>query len=157
MYVYSPDIPSRFRRHYIHYPQVSELTLSQSHLAGENAAQFSTAVAIHTVPIFVPSGTHYCWMDRGSVDSKFTQGFYTRTVLRAWESNPRHQDLGTNALTIPPRAPLRNAIILKHIALKFAFSTSAFNLLTKIHEYHEINETFLSNLPVQPTYAILRT
>ena len=35
------------------------------------------SVAIHTVPIFVPPGTHYCWVDRGSVDSKLAQGLYT--------------------------------------------------------------------------------
>ena len=55
--VYSPDIRSRFSRLYIIYPQVLELTLSQSHL------QFAAAVAIHTVPIFVLLGTHYWWVD----------------------------------------------------------------------------------------------
>ena len=58
-------------------PQVLELTLSQSHLLGENAAQFSAPVAIRTVPIFVPPSTQYCWVDRGGVDSKLAQGFYT--------------------------------------------------------------------------------
>ena len=43
----------------------------------ENAAQFSAAVAMHTVPIFVPPGTRYCWVDRGCVDTKLAQGFYT--------------------------------------------------------------------------------
>ena len=60
VYVYSPDIPSQFSRLYINYPQLLEITLSQSHLPGENAAQFSAAVAIHRVPIIVPPGTHYC-------------------------------------------------------------------------------------------------
>ena len=55
---------------YIIYPQVLELALSLSHLPGENAAQFSAAVAIRTVLIFVPPGTHYCWVYRGGVDSK---------------------------------------------------------------------------------------
>ena len=49
--IYSPDIPEGSSDLYINYPQVLELTLSQSHLNGENAAQFSAAVAIHTVPI----------------------------------------------------------------------------------------------------------
>ena len=34
--------------------------------------QFSAAEAIHT--IFRPPGTHFCWVDRGSVDSKLAQG-----------------------------------------------------------------------------------
>ena len=49
--VYSSDI---------NYPQVLEPTLSQTHLPGENTAQFSAAEAINTVPIFVPPSTHYC-------------------------------------------------------------------------------------------------
>ena len=75
--VYSPDIPCSFSRLYINYPKVLELTLSQSHLPGETAAQFSAALANHTVLIFVPPGTHYCWVDRGVVDSNLAQGFYT--------------------------------------------------------------------------------
>ena len=62
-------------------------SLLQSNLPGENAAQVSAAVAIHTVPISIPPGTHYCWVDRDGVDSKLAQGFYTCPVLR--ESNPR--------------------------------------------------------------------
>ena len=50
-------------------------SLVQSHLPRENAVQFSAAVAIHTVPIFFPPGTHYWRVDRGSVDSKLVQGF----------------------------------------------------------------------------------
>ena len=53
-----------------------ELTLSQSQLPGENTAQFSAAVANHTIPIFVPPGIHYSWMDRGGVNSTLAQGFY---------------------------------------------------------------------------------
>ena len=52
--------PSRFIGLYMNYPKVLELTLLQSHLPGENAAQFSVAEAIHTVPIVAPPGTHYC-------------------------------------------------------------------------------------------------
>ena len=37
-------------------------TLSQSHISEENAAQFSSAEAIPILPLFVPPGTHYCWM-----------------------------------------------------------------------------------------------
>ena len=52
MPIYSPDIPEGSSDFTINYPQILELTLSQSHLPGEDAAQFSAAVAIHTVPIF---------------------------------------------------------------------------------------------------------
>ena len=38
-------------------------------LPKENAAQFSAGEAIAVVSIFVPPGTHHCWVDRGSVDS----------------------------------------------------------------------------------------
>ena len=78
VHFYSPDIlVYRFSGLNINYPHVLKLTHPQSHLLGENATQFSAAVAIHAVPIFIPPGTHYCWKDRGSVDSKLAQGFYT--------------------------------------------------------------------------------
>ena len=58
VYVYSPDITSRFSGLYINYPQVLELLLWQSHLSGEHAAYYSAAVGImqcqfwfHLVPI----------------------------------------------------------------------------------------------------------
>ena len=57
---------------------------------------FSADVAIHTVPIFVLPSTHYR-VDRGGVDAKLSQGFYTWPTLRA--SNPRSPDLWSNALT----------------------------------------------------------
>ena len=64
VHVYSLEIPVG----------LAELTLTQSHLPRENAAQFSAAVAVFTVPILVPCGTHYCWVDRGGVDLKLAQG-----------------------------------------------------------------------------------
>ena len=42
----------------------------QCHLPG---AQFSAAVAIFILLIFVPPGTHYCWMDTGGMDSQLLQ------------------------------------------------------------------------------------
>ena len=80
-----------------------ELTFTQSHLPGEKAAQFAAAVAIHSVSIFIPPGTHYCWVDRGSVDFELAQGFHTWLALQ--ESNPRPLDLRSNALTSWQRAP----------------------------------------------------
>ena len=58
VYVYNPRVSIGCGL-YITYPQGLELTLSQSHLPRENEAQFSTDVAIHTVPVVVPPGTHY--------------------------------------------------------------------------------------------------
>ena len=84
MLVCNPDSPvNRFSGLYI-YPLVLELALSRSNL-GEKEAEFSAAAAIHAIAIFVPPGTHYCWVDRGSVVSKLAQGVYTWPVLR--ESN----------------------------------------------------------------------
>ena len=77
MHAYSNRYPHTFSRLYINYPQVLELTFSQSHLPGENAAQFAAAVANHTAPLFIPPGNHCCWVDRGDMDSKIAQGFYT--------------------------------------------------------------------------------
>ena len=56
----------------IKYPQILELTHSQSHLP---AAQFSGAEAIHTVRLFVQPGTHDCWVSRGGMNSKLDEGF----------------------------------------------------------------------------------
>ena len=58
VYVYSPDIPSRFSRLYIKYPQVLELTLSQSNLPGVNAAPFSAAEA--TWYLLLLGGQRHC-------------------------------------------------------------------------------------------------
>ena len=78
MHVYSPNIPiHRFSGLYIHYPQVLKLILSVSYQWGENTAQLSAAVAIHRVPIFAPTDSHYYWVDRGGVDSKLAQVLYT--------------------------------------------------------------------------------
>ena len=54
-------------------------------------------------PWICASGTYYCWVARGNVDSMLAQGFYIWPVL--WESNPRFLDLGSNALTIRLHAP----------------------------------------------------
>jgi hypothetical protein len=59
-----------------------EITLSKSHLRGKNYAVntlFPAVEAIHMVKLFVPPGTHYCWVARGDVYSKLAQGF---NVLR---------------------------------------------------------------------------
>ena len=78
MRIYSPDIPIgslEFTSLHITCPKVLDLVLLQSHLPGENAAQFSAAGAIHTVPIFISPGSHHCCVDRGNVDSNL--GFDT--------------------------------------------------------------------------------
>ena len=58
IYIYSPDIPVGSEDFTSITLSTLELALSQSHLTGENAAQFSTAEAIHSTN-FVPPGTHY--------------------------------------------------------------------------------------------------
>ena len=86
VYVYSPDIPAcRFSGLYINYPQVLELKLSQSHLPGlgENAAKVSVAVLI-----FVPPGTHFCWVDRAGVDSKLAQSLLHVTCIAGIKPDP---------------------------------------------------------------------
>ena len=52
MYVYSPDIPSRFSGLYINYPGYWD-PLSLFLFPGEKAAQISAVEAIHTVPMFI--------------------------------------------------------------------------------------------------------
>ena len=59
--MFEVQISYRFSESYNNYAQVLELTLLQSHLPGENAVQYSAAV-----PIFIPPGTHYSMVDRGS-------------------------------------------------------------------------------------------
>ena len=76
MHVYSPDIPVSSADFTLITPKYWN-SLFQSHLPGQNAAQFSAAVANRTVLNLVPPGTHYCWVDRGGMDSKLVQGFYT--------------------------------------------------------------------------------
>ena len=82
VHVYSPDIRAyRSSRLYINYSQVLKLTLSQFHLQGENAAQFSSAVAIHTVQIFVPPGTQFAgWKEAVWIQS-LHQAFCTKPAL----------------------------------------------------------------------------
>ena len=109
MFIYSPNIPSRFCGLYINYPHILELTLSQSHLPGENAALFLQLKPFTQYQFLIPPGTNYCWVDRLDVGSKLAQSFYTGPALQ--ESNPRHLDLGSNALTTRPRAPLSSSSI----------------------------------------------
>ena len=84
---------------------------------------FSAAIAIHTLPIFVPPGTHYSWVDRGGVNSKLPQGLYIWPVIQ--KSNPRPLDLSSNELTTRSLAP--------QISYKnFANTHKRQNLLTRI-------------------------
>ena len=48
-------------------PLVLELSLIRSHLLWGEFSAFSAADAIHNFPIFVPPGTHHCWVDRGGM------------------------------------------------------------------------------------------
>ena len=48
-------------------PLVLELSLVRSHLLWGEFSAFSAAIAIHNSPLFVPPGTHHCWVDRGGM------------------------------------------------------------------------------------------
>ena len=65
MYVYSL-ISHRVQQTSQFTPLVLELSLVRSHLWGEFSA-FSAASVIHNSPLFVPPGTHHCWVDRGGM------------------------------------------------------------------------------------------
>ena len=89
-HVYSPDILIGSSDFTLITPRYLELTLSVSIISLERIQRnyrVYAAVTIHTVPIFVLSGTHYCWVDIGGVDSKLAQGFCTWPS--PWEPNPR--------------------------------------------------------------------
>ena len=70
VYVYSP-ISHRVQQTSQFTLLVLELSLVRSHLLwGEFSAfsaESSAAIAIHNSPLFVPSGTHHCWVDRGGM------------------------------------------------------------------------------------------
>ena len=66
MYVYSL-ISHRVQQTSQFTPLVLELSLVQSHLLWGEFSAFSAASAIHNSPLFVPSGTHHCWVDRGGM------------------------------------------------------------------------------------------
>ena len=48
-------------------PLVLELSLVRSHLLWGEFSAFSAAIVIHNSPLFVPPGTHHCWVDRGGM------------------------------------------------------------------------------------------
>ena len=49
-------------------PLSLENSLIRSHLLWGQFSAFSTANAIHNSPIFVPPGTHHCWVGKGSME-----------------------------------------------------------------------------------------
>ena len=42
-------------------------SLIRSHLLWGEFSAFSAAIAIHNSPLFIPPGTHHCWVDRGGM------------------------------------------------------------------------------------------
>ena len=66
MYVYSL-ISHRVQQTSQFTPLVLELSLVRSHLLWGEFSAFSAADAIHNSPLFVPPGTHHCWVDRGGM------------------------------------------------------------------------------------------
>ena len=66
VYVYSL-ISHRVQQTSQFTPLVLELSLVHSHLLWGEFSAFSAAIAIHNSPLFVPPGTHHCWVDRGGM------------------------------------------------------------------------------------------
>ena len=66
VYVYSL-ISHRVQQTSQFTPLVLELSLVRSHLLWGEFSAFSAAIAIHNSPLFVPPGTHHCWVDRGGM------------------------------------------------------------------------------------------
>ena len=66
VYVYSL-ISHRVQQTSQFTPLVLELSLVWSHLLWGEFSAFSAAIAIHNSPLFVPPGTHHCWVDRGGM------------------------------------------------------------------------------------------
>ena len=66
VYVYSL-ISHRVQQTSQFTPLVLELSLIRSHLLWGEFSAFSAAIAIHNSPLFVPPGTHHCWVDRGGM------------------------------------------------------------------------------------------
>ena len=66
VYVYSL-ISHRVQQTSQFTPLVLEFSLVRSHLLWEEFSAFSAAIAIHNSPLFVPPGTHHCWVDRGGM------------------------------------------------------------------------------------------
>ena len=73
--MYSPDIPVGSADFTLIIPGNGTHSYTVSY-PWEECSAFSAAVAIRTVLIFIPPGTHYCWVDRGG-ESKLAQSFYT--------------------------------------------------------------------------------
>ena len=66
VYVYSL-ISHRVQQTSQFTPLVLELSLVRSHLLWGEFSAFSAAIAIHNSPLFVPPGTHHCWVNRGGM------------------------------------------------------------------------------------------
>ena len=74
VHVHIPDIPMSSADCII-TPLVLEYTLLQPNLWGE-FWPFSAGKAIdYNSAFFIPPGTHYCWLDRGSMDWEVARHF----------------------------------------------------------------------------------
>ena len=93
MYVYNPITPSIQQTLQL-TPLVLELSLIWSHFLWGEFSAFSAANAVHNFPMFVPPGTHHCWVPN------------TSTYDQQWESNPSPTDLESSTLFTGPHAPM---------------------------------------------------
>ena len=74
--IYSPDIPDSSADFTLYLPRYWN-SLCNGLISLRRMQSFAAANAIHTFSVFVPPGTHYCWVVRGNVDSNLVHGFYT--------------------------------------------------------------------------------
>ena len=63
-------------------------------LYGENSVHFLQLMPFTIFQFFVPPGTHYCWVSRGSMEWEVCPTLlHMATHDQQWESNPRPSDL----------------------------------------------------------------
>ena len=68
-------------------------SLFQSHLPGENVAQFSAAVAIHVIPIFIPPGT---------ITAGWTEALWIQSLPKAFTHDQRCRNRTPHSLISGP-------------------------------------------------------
>ena len=95
-------------------PLALEFSLIRSHRLWGEFSTFSAANAIHNSPIFVPPGTHLCWVGRGSMEWEVCP-----TLLYITSSGNRALDL----ILSPTPYPLGHMLPWK-LCVSFTLSSS---------------------------------
>ena len=135
-------------------PLVFELSLVRSHLLWREFSAFSAAIAIHNSPLFVPPGTHHCWVDRGGMIWKacptplHMAGSVTRAVVTHPSTNQVRLCLTSviwrELVTTRPCATMSTCIwAWKALAVEGFHNLSArFCISTNLFSNHQIIITF---------------